>query len=82
MINKPSHGKILAVTMEGVVLVHKPSVSPVSASQAHLADPWESAAGIQQEKKILLNHYHLWNHSETAGNGQTDQPDNIVKSDT
>lgn len=50
MINTARHGKILAVTMEGVVLVHKPSVSPVSASQAHLADPWESAAGIQEEK--------------------------------
>lgn len=53
--------------MEGVVLVHKPSVSLVSA---HLADPWELAAGIQEEKKPEpLNHYHLWNHSETAGNG-------------
>lgn len=52
MINTVRHGKILAVTMEGVVLVHKPSVSPVSASQAHLAVPWESAAGIQEIKKI------------------------------
>ena len=69
--------------MEGVVLVERTTDWTASASQAHLVAPWEPAAGIQEEKKKwLLNHYHLWNHSETAGNVQTDKPGNIVKSGT
>lgn len=36
----------------------------------------------KKKKKRLLNHYHLWNYSETAGNVQTDKPGNTVKSDT
>lgn len=46
MINTVRHGKRLVITMEGVVLV-----SPVSASQVHLAGPWEPAAGIWAGKK-------------------------------
>lgn len=53
MINTARHGKRVAVTMEGVVslsLSHGPAVSPVTASQAHLAGPWEPAAGVQEGK--------------------------------
>lgn len=83
MINIAEHGKILAVTIEGVVLVPKSSFSPVSVSQAQLAGPWEPAAGIHEgKKKSPLNHYHLWNHSETVGDWQTDKPGNIVISGT
>lgn len=46
MINTARHGKIPAFTMEGVVLVCKASVSPVFASQVHLADLWEPKASI------------------------------------
>lgn len=51
MINTARHGKILAITMDWIVLAHKARVSAVSASQAHLADSWESAAGIREEGK-------------------------------
>lgn len=87
MINTVGHGKRLAVTMEGVVLVPKTTISPVSASKVYLSGPWEQTAGIRGGKNKwggggLFNHYHLWNHSETPGNGQTDKPGNIVKSGT
>jgi len=49
MINTLGHGKRVAATIRGIVLVHKSTVSPVSASQVHLADPWEPAAGIRKE---------------------------------
>lgn len=86
MINTVGHGKRLAVTMEGVVLVPKTTISPVSASKVYLSGPWEQTVGIRGgEKQMgggLFNHYRLWNHSETPGNRQTDKPGNIVKSGT
>ena len=87
MINTARHGKRLAATIVGVVFFFlfrdKSTVLPVTASHAHLAGPWEPAAGIQGGgNKWLFNHYHLWNHSDTAGNGQTDKPCNIVESGT
>lgn len=51
MINTATHGKRLTVTMEGVVLVSRITSWPASASQAHLAGPWDPAAGIHKEKK-------------------------------
>lgn len=50
MINTTRHGKRVALTIEGVVLVHKPTVSPVSASQAQPgrslgANGWHSRRG-------------------------------------
>lgn len=51
MINTARHGKRLTVTMEGVVLVYRTTDWPAAASQAHLAGPWEPAAGIREGKK-------------------------------
>lgn len=50
MINTVGHGKRLAVTMEGVVLVPKTTISPVSASKVYLSGPWEQTAGIRGGK--------------------------------
>lgn len=46
MINTVGHGKRLAVTMEGVVLVPKTTISPVSASKVYLSGPWEQTGGV------------------------------------
>lgn len=51
MINTVTYGKRLSVTMERVVLVWTITNWLAPASQAHLAGPWDPAAGIHENEK-------------------------------
>lgn len=84
MINEATHGKIVTFTMEGVVLAWSIAHWPASASHAHLEGPHgiQWLAFMEGGKTWLLNHYRLWNYSETAGNVQTDKPGSTAETGT
>lgn len=75
MINTAGHGKRLSYNGGGCFGVRDHRLTCLSFPSS----PGESLGASGWHSKRPLNHYLLWNHSETAGNGQTDKPGKNVK---
>ncbi len=82
MINTARHGK-RRLQWRGLFWCGEPPIDLPQIPKLTWQVPGSQRLAFRtSKKKWLLNHYHLWNHSETAGNGQTDKPGNIVESGT